>query len=394
MEDFPPTLEKINMKIWIDGYEANVFQRLGSSQVAFELLKSLEKIDRGNDYTILLPTLPLNDLPKERIGWKYKILKPKILWTKIALPLALYSAKQKPDLIFSPTHYIPRFSPSSVKRLVTIFDLSFLHFPEMFTQKDLWQLKNWTEFSVKNADHIITISRFSKNDICNKYHLKKDKITIAYPGFNKKIFHPVHEKAKIDGILDKYGIQGQYLIYIGTIQPRKNLIRLMEAFARIVKEKNYTTDLQLIIVGKTEGEGRQGWMYKETLQTPRKLEIEDKVKFLGFVPTEDLVTLLAGGLVFIQPSLWEGFGIPVVEAMATGTPVIVSNVSSLPEVVGKAGFLLDPYSIDQIEQAIRLVITDRKLRQRYSKKGIVQARKFSWDKMAKIVLKVFQKVDN
>ena len=135
------------MRIWIDGYEANVPQRLGSSQVAFELLRSLEKIDHRNDYTIFLPTPPLEDLPKERIGWKYKISSPKRFWTKIALPLALYTTKQKPELIFSPTHYIPRFSPSSVKRVVTIFDLSFLHFPEMFTKKDLWQLKNWTKFS-------------------------------------------------------------------------------------------------------------------------------------------------------------------------------------------------------------------------------------------------------
>ncbi len=143
------------MKIWIDGYEANVLQRLGSSQVAFELLRNLEKIDQKNDYTILLPTPPLPDLPQERQGWKYKILKPKKLWTRIALPIALY--KEKPDLIFSPTHYVSRFCPSSVKRVATIFDLSFLHFPEMFTKRDLWQLKNWTKFSAGNADHIIQI---------------------------------------------------------------------------------------------------------------------------------------------------------------------------------------------------------------------------------------------
>ncbi|MBU1000392.1 glycosyltransferase family 4 protein [Patescibacteria group bacterium] len=402
------------MKIWIDGYEANVLQRLGSSQVAFELLKSLEKIDRKqslrssdpkNDYVILLPSPPLGDLPKERVGWKYKILRPKRLWTRIALPLALYSARQKPDIFFSPTHYIPRFTPAGVKRIVTIFDLSFLRFPDMFERKDLYQLKNWTKFSVENAEQIITISSSSKKDIIRQYGLSKDSITVAYPGYDKEKFKVQSEKLKIEEIKKRYKTGDNYLIYIGTIQPRKNLIRLMEAFARVILEgaqrpigsrKDSIASLQndsleLVVVGKTTGKGRQGWMYKDILQLPKKLGIEDKVRFLGFVPTEDLPILLSGALAFVQPSLWEGFGIPALEAMACGTPVIVSNVSSLPEVAGKAGVLVDPYSIDQIEQAIRLVVTDRKLRQKYSKAGITRTREFSWDKMAKTVLKVFKK---
>lgn len=378
------------MKIWIDGYEANVLQRLGSSQVAFELLKNLEKIDRVNDYTVLLPESPLNDLPEERTGWKYQILKPKKFWTKIALPLALFKAKQKPDLIYSPTHYIPMFSPGSVKRIVTIFDLSFLHFPEMFTKKDLWQLKNWTKFSAKNADQIISISKSSKDDIRKQYSVSKDKITIAYPGFNNKIFYPVDQRT-VKTILEKYDIKDSYIIYIGTIQPRKNLQRLIEAFSRIVSGAQ-GNKFDLVLVGKTKGEGKSGWMYEDILEEPKKLGIEDKVKFLGFVPTEEMPSLLTGATAFIQPSLWEGFGIPVVEAMATGIPVITSNVSSLPEVVGKSGLLVDPYSIDQMEQAMRAMLTDRRLRQKYSKASLVRAKNFSWKKMAKTVLKVFEEV--
>lgn len=356
------------MRIWIDGYEANVDQRLGSSQVAFELLRNLEKIDRENEYTILLPSPPLGDLPKERNNWNYKILKPKRLWTQVALPLALFTARQKPDLIFSPTHYIPRFSP--VPRIVTIFDLSFLHFPEMFKKQDLWQLKNWTKFSAENADHIITISNFSKQDIIQKYGVNKEKITVACPGFDEEVFKKTGKT------------QDNYIIYIGTIQPRKNLVRLIEAVSRI-------ENLKLLIVGKTIGEGRGGWKYQEILETPKKLGVEDRVKFLGFVPTEDLPDLLSGSLAFVLPSLWEGFGIPVLEAMACGVPVIVSNVSSLPEVVGKAGLLIDPYSVDQIEQVMRTIVLDKKLRQKYSKAGLLRAQKFSWSKMAKVVLKEF-----
>ncbi len=368
------------MKIWIDGYEANIEQRLGSSQTAFELLRNLEKIDYSNDYLVLLPASPLEDLPIERNGWRYKILKPKRLWTRIALPLALFAAKNKPDLIFSPTHYIPRFSP--VKRIVTIFDLSFLHFPDMFTKKDLWQLKNGTKFSVENADHIITISNFSKQDIIKQYGVDKNKITVAFPGFNKDIFKPLKDVKKIKEVLNKYKIKDPYIIFIGTLQPRKNLIRLIEAVAKI-------EGLNLVIIGKTRGEGKEGWKFKEILETPTKLGIGNRVNFLGFTRSSDLPPLLSGAKAFILPSLWEGFGIPAVEAMAVGCPVIVSNVSSLPEVVGKAGLLVDPYSPSQIEQAIRLIITEKKLRDKYSKASLLQAKKFSWEKFAKTVLSTF-----
>ncbi|MDO8638488.1 MAG: glycosyltransferase family 1 protein [Candidatus Daviesbacteria bacterium] len=368
------------MKIWIDGYEANSPQRLGSSQVAFGLLRYLEKLDQQNEYTILLPDLPLADLPPEREGWKYKILKPKKLWTKIALPLALYTAKIKPDLIFSPTHYIPQFSP--VKRVAIIFDLSFLHFPEMFLVSDLWQLKNGTKFSAQNATHILTISNFSKKDIIKQYGIPKDKITVFYPGFNKEIFKPITNEAKIKKIKLKYKISKRYIIFISTIQPKKNIIRLIEAIKNI-------EDLELIIVGKTTGPGREAWQFQEILQTPTKLGISEQVIFPGFVPTEELPYLLSGAEAFVLPSLWEGFGMSAAEAMATGTPVIVSNVSSLPEVVGKAGLLVDPYSTTQLEQAIRAVINDNKLKLKLSKLGLEQARKYSWERAAKIVLSCF-----
>src|SRR3990170_1028120 len=198
------------MNIWIDGYEANVPQRLGSSQLAFELILHLEKIDKKNDYTILLPNPPFTDLPKERRGWKYRILKPKRFWTRIVLPLTLYTARQKPDIIFSPTHYIPRFSPSSVKKVVTIFDLSFLRFPEMFTKKDLWQLKNWTKFSAENVDHILTISNFSKKDIMNQYGIKKENITVAYPGYDKDNFKYQISNIKLNAVKKKYKIGDSY----------------------------------------------------------------------------------------------------------------------------------------------------------------------------------------
>ncbi|MDO8619123.1 MAG: glycosyltransferase family 1 protein [Candidatus Daviesbacteria bacterium] len=371
------------MKIWIDGYEANVPDRLGSSKVAYELIKQLEKLDHKNEYTILLPNHPMDDFPKERPGFNYKILHPKRFWSAFALPLALFTAKVKPNLIFSPTHYIPRFSP--VKRVGTIFDLSFLYFPKYFQKRDLWRLKSGTKFSVQNSNKIITISNSSKQDIVKSYGIEKNKIVVAYPGYDSESFYILSDQVRIQTIKDKYRIIGNYVIFVGTIQPRKNIIRLIEVFQKI-------DNLKLVIVGKTSGLGRSGWMYENILKKPKELGIEDRIIFTGFVSNEDLNLLLNGASAFVLASLWEGFGIPVVDAMAVGLPVIVSNVSSLPEVVGEAGLLVDPESSSQIEQAIRTITTDKKLAAKKSKQALAQSAKFSWDKMAKVVLKTLEEV--
>lgn len=377
------------MRIWIDGYEANVESRVGSGQYGFEILKNLEEIDEKNEYTILLPTFPLGDLPKPREGWRYKVLKPAKLWTRIALPMALYLSKEKVDVSFSPTHYIPRFSP--IPRVCTIFDLSYLHFPEMFKAKDIYQLKNWTKYSIENADHIITISNFTKKDIIDNYHIDPDKITVTYLGYDQENFYPLKDKKKVNEILNKYNIKQPYIIYIGTMQPRKNLVRLIEAFSSVVGEDDR---LNLVIVGKTTGPGREGWMFQDILKAPKKFDIENRVIFTSFAPTKDLPALLSASEAFILPSLWEGFGIPALEAMACGTPVLVSNVSSLPEVVGHAAALFDPYSVKSISEAIAKAANNGSIRKKRVQLGLKQAKKFSWVKCAEETLKILENFKN
>ena len=368
--------------IWIDGYEANVPQRLGSGQVAFELLKNIHALDEENNYTILLPGKPFPDLPKPRKNWQYKILRPAKLWTRLVIPAYYHLAKNKPDVILSPTHYIPRFIKA--KMIPIIFDLSFLRFPDMFEKKDLYKLTNWTKFSAENAAAIITISDSSKKDIEKFYQIPESKITVAYPGYDENLFKPLKDEEKINRIKEKYGIAGNYIIYIGTIQPRKNLLKLINSIKKI-------DNIKLVIAGKIRGKGKQGWMNEEILEEPKKLGIEDKVIFTDFVPTPELPYLIAGSKAFVLPSLWEGFGIPVVEAMACGVPVITSNVSSLPEVTGDAGLLVNPESETQLEQAIRLLATDQKLHQKLSKKALEQSKKFSWKEMAKDVISVLNR---
>lgn len=372
------------MKIWIDGYEANVQQRVGSGQVAAELIKHIERLDHLNDYTVLLPAEPVADLPRKRDRFNYRILRPKRLWTRIALPLAIFWERDKPDIFFSPTHYLPEFN--SLKRVMMIMDLGYLHYPEFFKKSDLYKLSRWTKRSVESAAHILTISRSSKKDIIEHYKVHSQRITVAYPGVDRSMFGTKFKPKAIDYIKQKYSIDGEYIIFISTIQPRKNLVRLFEAFKAI-------EGLKLVIVGKTTGEGKEGWMYQDILSKPKELGIENEVIFTGFVPTKDLTLLLRGAVACIQPSLWEGFGIPVVESMAVGTPVLVANASSLPEIVGEAGLLFDPRSVTQIEQSIRTIFADKKLGAKLSRLGQIRARRFTWERMTKQVLEVFDKVN-
>lgn len=372
-------------QIWVDGYEANVKQRVGSNQVAFELLKNLEKQDKDNCYTILLPQKPLADLPKERENWTYKVLKPKKLWTRTALPLALLSAKQKPDIFFSPSHYLPAFIPKKVKKIMLIHDLAFIYYPDMFEKKDLFKLTRWTKKSAKKADHIISVSESTKKDIIKNYHISPLKISVCYEGYDKNLFRKITDETAIKKVLKKYSIEQNYLLYVGTLQPRKNLVILFEALKDLA-------DIKLVIVGKSQGEGQQGWMYKKILQTPQKLGISDKVIFTGFVPSEDLPYLLNSAKAFVLPSLYEGFGIPVIEAFACGTPVVTSSVSSLPEIVDDSGLLFDPKSQESVKQTLEKLLSNQTLQKKLSQKSLNRARIFSWETMAQQVKDILEKI--
>ncbi|RJQ37936.1 glycosyltransferase family 1 protein [Candidatus Microgenomates bacterium] len=375
------------MIIGIDGNEANVGKRVGISEYSFELLRQFEEFkihpfDKfRTKFKIYLKNKPLAFLPKESDNWSYRIVKPSKLWTQIGLPINLFTRKPKPDIFFSPTHYAPRFSP--IPTVISVMDLSFLHFPELFKKSDLYQLKNWTAYSVKKASKIFTISKASKNDIIRKYGVPEDKVVVTYPGLKFKIQNSKFKVQSMDELKKKYGISGKFILFVGTLQPRKNIEKLIEAYSKIVEENDFPV---LVIVGK------KGWLYEDILKAPKKYGVEDKVKFLDFVPNEDLPILYQNALFFILPSLYEGFGLPVLEAMQNSCPVITSNVSSLPEAGGDAALYVDPKDTGDIASKMKLLINDEKLRKELIEKGHQQVKKFSWEKTAKETLKVLEEV--
>lgn len=371
------------MIIGIDGNEANVEKKVGISEYAFELLwqfsefrnqKSLASTNEAErvEFRIYLKEKPRDDLPKEINNWKYRIAHPRKLWTQFALPIDLYFHKPRPDIFFSPTHYAPRFSP--IPTAISIMDLSYIHYPQMFKKSDLYQLKNWTLYSVKNAKKVFTISNASKDDIIKIYNQPEGKVVVTYPGIKSKM-----QKSELQK--EKFQREGKYILFVGTLQPRKNIVRLIEAFSKIDKK-----DLSLVIAGK------KGWLYEEILNAPKELGIENRVKFLEFVSKEELEVLYQNALCLVLPSLYEGFGLPVLEAMKNGCPVIISNVSSLPEAGGDAALYVNPEDVNDIASKIRELINNEKLRKELIEKGYKQVKKFSWEKTAKETLKALEEI--
>jgi glycosyltransferase involved in cell wall biosynthesis len=376
------------MIIGINGYEAVVPRfgydpktglprRVGSGEYCYQLLINLNKIDKKNSYIIYLPQSPTTDMPKESSNWHYKIVGPRKFWTLFGLSVEFLLRRAKVDVFFSPTHYLPIISP--VKSIISILDLSYIHFPELFKKSDLNQLIKWTKYSAGKAARVFTISESSKDDIIKEYGIPGYRVAVTYPGI-KTVLSNKRQALSMDDFKKKYGINKDYILFVGTLQPRKNITRLIEAFSKL------NQDIEMVILG------RRGWLYEEILAAPKKYKVEGKVKFLDNVTDEDLPSFYKNAICFVLPSLYEGFGLPVLEAMKYGCPVITSNISSLPEAGGNAALYVDPENVDDIRKKLELIVNDDKLRNELVKKGYEQVKKFSWEKTAKQTLKVLENI--
>lgn len=363
------------MKIALIGYEANIKNRVGSNQYAFELMKALHQLDQKNQYTVYLPTPPLPDLPPARDGWHYKVVGPRKLWNFLALPLALMRQTPKPDVVFNPSHYAPLLFPAPL--VISIMDLGYLRFPQHFTKSIYWKLKLWTALSIRRAAQILTISQATKNDIIKYYKIDSNKITVGYPGYDEKLFKWPISQLKIEKIKEKYRIVGNYLLFLSTLKPSKNIEGLLTAFKKIPK-------IKLVITGK------RGWLFEKIFQKVKELGLEPRVVFTDFIEEKDVPVLMAGAKVFVLPSFWEGFGIPVIEAMAVGTPLVVAKAGSLPEIVGEAGIVVNPYQPESIANGIEKAFIQR---EELIKKGLKQVKRFNWLNCAQKTLEVLEKND-
>jgi len=383
------------LKIAIDGNEANVKNRVGSNTYAFAILNELYKLtaNRKNiDFTVLLSSKKVADLPKTRDHWRYMIIGPSKFWTQWALPIHLFLHQKDYQLFFTPSHYAPRIA--AVPYLSSIMDLAYLHYPEQFRPNDLLQLTSWTKYSVKNARKIITISKFSKQEICQHYHRLEKDVVVAYPSYQ---FSEAAPRQEIKNFFKANKIKNQYFLYLGTLQPRKNIIGLIAAYEEFLrkiaalnlqtknKNQRFIKEPNLVIAGKI------GWLAEETLARIANSPFSDQIILTGFVEEKFKKALYQNAIASLLLSFYEGFGIPALESMQAGTIPIVANNSSLPEVVGRAGLLVkgdDPHDVSNA--MLQVYQMPHKELLKYKTAISRQSKKFSWKDSAKIILKTLE----
>jgi glycosyltransferase involved in cell wall biosynthesis len=377
------------MIVGIDGNEANLEKRVGVNTYAFEMLwnfwKLQDKWKSKHKLIVFLKNEPIKDLPKETQFFKYEVIKGGGLWIFSKLMPALFFGKVKCDVFFSPSHYVPPVAPMS--RFCSIMDLGYLEYTAQFRKKDFWQLKIWSAISIFVSKGVFAISNSTKNDIVRHYPFAKDKIYVTPLAYDPRKFNLNISEKDVRRIGGRHSIVTDYVLYLGTLKPSKNIEGLVAAFkAVIANEKLRISNIKLVIAGK------KGWLFEPIFEKVRKLGLGDRVIFTDFVPEEDKPALIAGAKVFVLPSFWEGFGLDVLNAMACGVPVVASNKGSLPEVVGDAGVLVDPYSTDSIAEGITKVLLAPPSKYNSMRQaGLEQVKKFSWEKTARKTLEIITK---
>jgi len=375
------------MNIGIDGNEANVEQRVGVNTYAFEILWGLYKLQDNEskkraNFTIYLKHPPRSDLPKEEVFWKYKQLPPQKFWVATQLMPHLYKTKSKPDIFFAPSHYLPPFCP--MPAVCSIMDLGYLEFSDQFKAKDYWQLKLWSARSMHVANKIFSISNTTKNEIVRHYVFARNKVVVTPLGYDKSTYNLTRPQQDVRRVISKYNLSNNYILFLSTLKPSKNVVGLLESWAEI-QEK--FPDTKLVIAGK------KGWLFEDIFKSVKNLDLEERVIFTDYVPEKDKEALIKGARVFTLPSFWEGFGLDVVSSMASGVPVIVSDRGSLPEVVGKAGIIIDPDKTNDLSMALQKVLNmSSSSYNNLSKLGLQEAKKFSWEKAATITLSVLEEM--
>jgi glycosyltransferase involved in cell wall biosynthesis len=362
--------------IGIDASRASAAQRTGTENYALFLIRALLELDRANQYWLYCNQPPQPDLFPAQPNATLRALPFPRLWTHVRLSWEM--ATRAPDVLFVPAHVLPVLHPRH--SVVTVHDLGYLYYPQAHTRGARWYLHWSTRYNARAATHLIADSQATRRDLLTHCGVAQDKVSVVYPGYDPA-FTPLRDEARLTAARERYQLPESYVLYVGTLQPRKNLGTLIAAFAALGDEH---TSTHLVIAGK------QGWLYEPLFAQVRQLGLAERVHFTGYAPQEDLPALLSAAQVFVLPSLYEGFGLPVLEAMACGTPVICSNVSSLPEVAGDAAILVDPRDTAQWVQALQRVLEDAGLRRALTERGLQQVQRFSWERCARETLAILE----
>lgn len=372
------------------GFESQLFLKGNKTGIAWyadnilrELAKDSNMRYQCNYFSLFYSKKKLDQLSKyENMGinmnnckWFHDVLY-KLIWPFIPLPYHCFFGKNNDVTLFF--NYVV---PPGVwgKKITVVHDMSYKVYPETVRNKTRKWLQLVLKQSCERSDIIVTISQFSKQEIIKHLKIPEGKIKIVPCGVDMKKFNSNHSILEIEHIKDKYKIQGDYFLYLGTLEPRKNIVRLIEAYNQLLLQKEGIEQKKPFLVLA----GGKGWLYESIFNRVKELAIEENVIFTGYVDEDEVPILIKGAKAFVFPSLYEGFGMPPLEAMACGTPVITSNVSSLPEVVGNAGVLINPEDTNDIMCAMKYIMNlDKTSLNKLIFDGYAQAKKFTWENSA------------
>ncbi|UNC93605.1 glycosyltransferase family 4 protein [Candidatus Contubernalis alkaliaceticus] len=354
--------------------------KTGIGHYAASLLQALHEVDKENEYYLYSPrpfeasefkeSFHLRVIPSRRTLW----------WFQKILPQAL--VQDKIQLFWGGNYSLPLW-PKHIKKVVTVHDFVYYKYPKTLPFRINAHLKAAMPLYLKKAHHVLTISHNTARDLVQFYGYPEHKTTVIHLAARGEFFQEPRQNI-IEKVLARHSLSPGYMLFVGTVEPRKGVDTILKAFAAYKKKSG--TRLLLVIVGQT------GWKVQDIPLLIQQLSLQDSVRFLHYVDTEELPILYRGASLFVYPSLYEGFGLPVLEAMASGVPVITSNVSSLPEVAGEAALYVEPGDVQGLCTQMERVLSDKLLQQKLKKLGKAQAQGFSWQKTAEKTLQVFHKL--
>lgn len=368
------------MIIGIDGRPANQKNRVGIGNYCNELLRAMVPMGNGISFRIYLDQPPIEGFAISPDQADIRVIPPCRLWTQRALAREL--KRETPGVFLSTGMQIP--IGSSCPKVATVHDLAFFAFGRHFTWSFRLSARLQAKFLLRRACHLFAVSESTKRDLMGILGLDSDTITVVHEGASPQYREPVKQE-DLQRVRKTYQLPERFVLYVGTLQPRKNIVRLIQAFSEL-RQKHPGLPHHLVIAGG------KGWLYEKTFEAAERSPARDHIQFLDFVPAEDLPALMVEADLLALVSLWEGFGLPVVEAMACGTAVVTSNCSSLPEVAGDAAILVDPQDTAAIGNALEEVLLDEGLRKTLEAKGRVQSARFTWERTAETELKLLKRI--
>lgn len=370
------------MRIGINGLYLLPGEVGGTETYLRNLLSALEKVDKENEYIVFTNrenhdtfTFQSKNFKKHLCSISSKSKWFRVVWEQLWFPFI--REMKSIDVLFSPGYVAPVLSRK--KHVVAIHDMLYKRYPNLVSRAKLVFWGVFVPLSVRKAQHIITFSEFSKTDIVRFLGADPERVTVTYAGINH--YFPTEITTDVEAqVKEKYGINGSFILSVATLSPHKNLSGLLRAFS--ILRAQFQVETKLLLAGKNERST------DELNSVIAKLGLQRDVRLLGYVPTDDLAALYRLADCFVLPSLMEGFGYPVLEAMQMGCAVVCSNSASLPEVAGDAAIFFDPLNLDEMASSIDALLSDKELREEYRRKGRENIRRFSWEKTARETLHV------